>query len=124
MSFTILVVDDSAFARKVLTNSLKSIFSGKDFILSEAGDGEEAMSIIKADAPDFLFLDLTMPIMDGYQLLSELKKLNINIPTVVISADVQGEAVKKVNEYGVLGFLSKPLNKEEITKLLAEVKII
>lgn len=124
MSLSVLVVDDSAFARKVLCKSLTSIFSEKDMVLSEADNGEKALSEILNGTPDILFLDLTMPVMNGYQLLAEIQKLNIKIPTIVISADVQQEAVKKVEELGVLGFLRKPLNHDQVTGLLKEVKLI
>ncbi|MBI9097106.1 MAG: response regulator [Spirochaetaceae bacterium] len=124
MSFTILIVDDSEFARKVLKKSLHSFFTGKDYALSEAGNGEEALGKIKESVPHFMFLDLTMPVMDGYELLEELKTLDLNIPTVVISADIQEEAEKKVKELGVLGFLNKPLNQDRIADLLKEVNII
>lgn len=124
MSKTILVVDDSDFARKVLRKSLNSILPGKDIFITEACDGEQALAIINEDIPDFMFLDLTMPVMDGYQLLAEIKKMKIEIPTVVISADVQEEAVKKVQELGVLGFLNKPLNHNHVEEFLLEVKIL
>ena len=124
MSFTILIVDDSEFARKVLRKSLNAYFTGIDYALSEAANGEEALGQIKESVPHFMFLDLTMPVMDGYELLEELKKLNLDIPTVVISADIQEEAEKKVKELGVLGFLNKPLTQDRIADLLKEVNII
>lgn len=124
MSKTILVVDDSNFARKILSKSLNQILQDKDILLTEACDGEKALAIINEGIPDFMFLDLTMPVMNGYQLLSELKKLNIEIPTVVISADIQEEAAKKVKELGVLGFLNKPLNHSQVGSILSEVKIL
>ncbi len=124
MSFNVLIVDDSQFVRKILLKSLTEILSDKDPVFKDAENGEIALKLIKENQFNLAFFDLTMPVMDGYQLLKELKKLDIKIPVIVLSADVQDLAAEMVRELGVLGFLQKPFNYQKTVELLAELKIL
>lgn len=117
----ILIVDDSEFARRLLKKSIKALFE-KELILLEAQNGNEALEFAKNEHPDLMFLDLTMPIMDGYEVLKHMKSNKIVVPTIVISADVQTKAQERVAKLGVLGFLKKPHKPEDLRKLLRELK--
>jgi len=124
MSYNILVVDDSGFVRKILVRSLTELFSSKTPIFTQADNGGTALELIVKNNFDLIFLDLTMPIMDGFTLLSKLKMLEISIPTIVLSGDIQDEAVRIVKELGVLGFLEKPFDLKQATKLLTELNLL
>lgn len=124
MSFNVLIVDDSQFVRKILLKSLTEILSDKEPVFKDAQNGVVALSLIKEKQFDLAFFDLTMPVMDGFELLKELKKLGINIPIIVLSADVQEFAADMVKEFGVLGFLQKPFNYQKTVELLTELKIL
>ncbi|MBB6480543.1 response regulator [Spirochaeta isovalerica] len=124
MAANILIVDDSEFARKVLIKSLNSYLKDKEVEIRQAGNGKEALSVLKKRIPDLMFLDLTMPEMDGYELLDELEKEGMHFPIVVISADIQSEAVRKVKDRGVLDFMRKPVSAENLNSLMEELKII
>ena len=71
MSFSILIVDDSRLARKFLKDALPDDI---EFSISEASNGKEALEFIRNNQVDIMFLDLTMPEMDGFQLLKALKE--------------------------------------------------
>lgn len=124
MAKTVLVVDDSNFVRRVIVKSIKEYSEESELTIKEASSGLEALDILKESLPEIMFLDLTMPIMDGYQLLDELEKNSIKLPIVVISGDVQNEAKKSVIDKGVLGFLNKPFKKDEWQELMKEIKIL
>lgn len=124
MSISVLVVDDSEFARKILIKSLKAIDGLGELSITQAGNGKEALQNLEEELPDLMFLDLTMPVMDGYQLLSAIGKMKWHVPTIVVSADVQNEAVKRVKEMGVLGFLTKTIDKDKIAEILREIKLL
>ncbi|MBN2659398.1 MAG: response regulator [Spirochaetales bacterium] len=124
MAAKILIVDDSEFARKVLIKSLNSYLKDKEVEIRQAGNGKEALSTLKNGIPDLMFLDLTMPEMDGYELLDELEKQGKHFPIIVISADIQSEAVRKVKDRGVLDFIRKPVSAENLNALMEELKII
>jgi len=71
--------------------------------------------------PDLLFLDLMMPEMDGFQLMTYLRDSGIYIPIVVITAMTQKEAVMKAQKFGVKSFMTKPLHIERIIKKADEI---
>src|SRR6202012_2634592 len=89
MALPILVVDDSALARKVLTKSLPEDW---DVEVSYATNGVEALEQYRAGKASVMFLDLTMPDMNGYEVLEILKQEELNTFVIVVSADVQLEA--------------------------------
>jgi CheY-like chemotaxis protein len=71
-----------------------------------------------------MFLDLTMPEMDGFEVLAELKRQAARNFVFVISADIQPASQQKVMELGAVKFLKKPLDAESLKVLLHEVGII
>ncbi len=111
----ILVVDDTPLISNIITKALE-----EEYYIVEASNGDEAIS--KLDGLNYniagMFLDLNMPISNGYKVLDEIRKLNVNVPTTVISGDDSMETITKVcNEYGV-DYISKPLSIDRI-KLVA-----
>lgn len=120
MGLTMLVVDDSKISRKVTSGLLKEVL-GKNVFCLQAGSGEDALAILSENDIDLLLLDLTMPGMTGYDVLAALKQRNSNVPALVVSADIQPMARKRVMELGAVGFIPKPLTIEalraELTRL-------
>jgi chemotaxis protein CheY-P-specific phosphatase CheC/CheY-like chemotaxis protein len=115
MSTRLLICDDSNMARKQVARSLPDDW---DVEISFAHDGCEGIEAIKAGKGDVLLLDLNMPNMDGYQVLEEILKQDLNTLVVVISGDIQPEAHKRVKGLGALDFIQKPVNKEKLTAIL------
>jgi len=115
MSTRLLICDDSNMARKQVARSLPDDW---DVEISFAHDGCEGIKAIKAGKGDVLLLDLNMPNMDGYQVLEEILKQDLNTLVVVISGDIQPEAHKRVKGLGALDFIQKPVNKEKLTGIL------
>ncbi len=107
---TVLIADDSFMARHVFTKIIKA--EGYDVI--EASNGKEAMEMIHTQSPACLLLDLVMPEMDGFAVLSAIQEENISIPVIVVSADIQNTSRAKCHELGAVGFLNKPANEDEI----------
>lgn len=110
----ILICDDSAVARKLIT---RSILQDTSLHLLEAQDGHEALKILAEQNIDVLFLDLTMPVMDGFEVLESLPVSQYPTKIVIISGDVQHEAKQRCLELGALDFIAKPLAEEEIIPL-------
>ena len=79
---------------------------------------EEAITAIKEGLGDILFLDLNMPVMDGYQTLEEIKRLDLPTLVIVVSGDIQPEAHKRVKDLGAVEFIKKPTSKEALVELL------
>ena len=111
-----LVTDDSRLARRVLVRSLL-LHTNKENIY-EATNGLEAVKLTLKERPDIVFLDLTMPEMDGYTALPKLLKIKPDIKVVVISADVQAKAKERVLSLGAKLHIAKPINAEKVKEIL------
>ena len=116
MSFPVLICDDSALARKSLARTLPTDWHVS---ISYAENGAVALEAILQGKGDLVFLDLNMPVMDGYQLLAEIKKRKLSTIVIVISGDIQPEALKKVRTLGALDFIQKPVNPATLIDLLS-----
>jgi len=121
MATPILVVDDSVMSRKLVIKALPPEW---DVEITQAGNGEDALARYRSGKAHVMFLDLTMPVMDGYEVLEALKKEGLNAFVIVISADVQPKAQERVKELGAIAFLKKPVKTEEIKQVLTEYGIL
>jgi CheY-like chemotaxis protein len=120
MALPILVADDSALARKVLTKSLPEDW---DVEVSYASNGVEALALYREGRASVMFLDLTMPDMNGYEVLDALKQEELNTFVIVVSADVQTEAQERVKAAGAIAFIQKPVTSEKLLPILKEYGI-
>ncbi len=121
MATKVLVVDDSAMSRKMMIRSLPE---GWDVEVSQAANGKEALEAYHAGKAEVMFLDLTMPVMDGYQTLEVLQREGLDCFVIVVSADVQPEAEERVKKLGAMAFIKKPVNTEKVTEILKEYGIL
>ncbi len=121
MAIPLTVVDDSRISRKMVIRALPP---GWDVEITQAENGEEALAAYRAGKADVMFLDLTMPVMDGYEVLEHLQKESLNTFVVVISADIQLEAQERVKKLGAMAFIKKPVKTENIVAVLEEYGLI
>ncbi len=121
MSVKILICDDSGFARKQMARSLPENW---DVEISFAADGVEAVAAILEGKADILFLDLNMPVMDGYQVLEAVRSQDLPTLVIVVSGDVQPEARQRVMSLGALDFITKPIDSEKLNTLLEQYGIL
>lgn len=118
MGPSVLICDDSNMARKQVIRSLPEELS-TDVTLAK--NGLEALDVLKNNHIDIMFLDLTMPELDGVGVLQNLKENNLSSCAIfVISADVQPEMQSKVLELGAKAFLRKPVQVEVLISTLQE----
>ena len=115
MSVSILVVDDSPIARKMLIRALPPAW---DVEIAQAQNGIEALERYRAGKVDVMFLDLTMPDMDGYQVLETLRSEDLNCLVIVVSADVQEQAKARVKSLGAIAFIQKPVTADGLSDVL------
>lgn len=116
MATPIVVADDSAMSRKLV---IKALPAGWDVEIRQAGNGKEALDLCRSAKTNVMFLDLTMPVIDGYAVLETIKKEGLKISVIVISADVQPMAQERVKALGAIAFLKKPIKTEEIKQVLS-----
>ncbi len=120
MATPILICDDSSFARKQIARTLPGSLSES---VSFATNGEEALKIIRSGKADLMFLDLNMPILDGYEVLQQIRKGDLQTMVIVVSGDIQPEAYKRVMSLGALEFIKKPVSKEQVAEVLSRFGI-
>ncbi|KPA51060.1 chemotaxis protein CheC [Photobacterium leiognathi subsp. mandapamensis] len=120
MAKNILICDDSPLVHKTMTRLLDGSY---DVNLFYAENGNEGLDKIAKNNIDIVFLDLTMPIMDGFEVLKRLPSLGYKPTIVIISADVQKEAARRCLMLGADQFLSKPFEKKKFTQLLSNLNV-
>ena len=118
---SLLICDDSNLARKQLLRSLPSDWQ---LDVHQVASGRAALERIRQGDIDVVLLDLTMPDMDGYQVLSELRSDGGGCQVIVVSGDVQDEAVRRVLELGALAFIRKPADPVHLHQTLASLGFI
>ncbi|WP_286265124.1 response regulator [Thalassotalea atypica] len=117
MGSSVLICDDSNMARKQVLRSLPEQLS-KDVQLAK--NGLEALDILRTNSINVLFLDLTMPELDGIGVLEGIKSEGIDVSVFVISADIQPEMQNKVLSLGAKAFLRKPVQTDLLVDRLQE----
>ena len=118
MNPSVLICDDSNMARKQVLRSLPEELS---LDVTLAKNGLEALEVLNNQSIDIMFLDLTMPELDGVGVLQNLKDNNKhNCAVFVISADVQPEMQNKVLALGAKAFMRKPVQVDVLINNLKE----
>ena len=118
----VLVVDDSAAIRKILQRVLRQ--TGMEIrTIHEAGDGQEALEILKLHKPALILTDINMPKMDGLQLLAAVKAVEIwrDIPVVMITTEGGETKVGEAVKLGAAGYVRKPFTADQIKEKLAGI---
>ncbi|MCF2948658.1 response regulator [Paraglaciecola aquimarina] len=117
MTTPVLICDDSSFARKQMQ---RSIPDGWDVDISFAEHGEQALEMIRAGKAEVMFLDLNMPVLDGYQTMQVIKEEDLPVMVIVVSGDVQPEARKRMLEMGAIEFIRKPTDNAKLAEILSQ----
>ncbi|HKV92615.1 MAG TPA: response regulator [Candidatus Angelobacter sp.] len=117
----ILIVDDKATSRELL----RTVLQKDGYLVFEAADGGEALQKARAENPDMILLDLQMPVRNGYEVLSELRKDSryATLPIIALTASAMQGDREKALAAGFTAYLTKPVTlaylRNEIQRLLA-----
>jgi len=106
MGYHVLLVDDDAALRRLVRATLPSEW----YEVTEAEDGDEALTAIAEHPPDLLVLDWHMPERSGEEVLAALKGRNHSIPVVVLTAEQRLEEREAAERLGADAFLTKPFS--------------
>ena len=82
-----------------------------------AGDGIKGLKLYKDIMPDYVFLDLLMPKLNGKELIKLIKEHDSSANIFVISADVQKNIKEEIENYNILSFINKPFNEEKAKEI-------
>jgi two-component system chemotaxis response regulator CheY len=118
----VLIVDDSAAIRKILQRVLRQTDLSLGEI-REAGDGSEAVEILKTRSFGLILSDINMPQMDGLQLLARIKEMDHlrNVPVLMITTEGGQGKVMEAVQLGATGYVRKPFTADQIKEKLAGI---
>jgi len=119
MALNVLVVDDTAFMRLMLKNIL--IQNGCN-IIGEASDGDEAIRKCQELEPDVVFMDITMPNVDGITATKEILEDNPEMKIIICTAMGQKSMVLEALELGAVDFIVKPFEADRVLQALAKLE--
>lgn len=124
MPLAVTIADDSMLSRKNVRKALPPDWAA---CVTEACNGQEALAAVAAGQADVLFLDLTMPVLDGFAVLQQLQQLqqqHSRCVVIVISADIQPKARALVHQLGAAAFIAKPLQAPSLLQTLGELELL
>ncbi len=115
----ILVVDDEIEA----CNALKEFLDLKGYDVDTALDGPTAISKIKEDQPHIVLLDMNMPVMNGTEVLKEIKKIDPNIGVIMVTVVTDHDQAKETLKLGAYDYITKPVDLDYLETVVM-VKIL
>jgi two-component system chemotaxis response regulator CheY len=113
VSIRVLIVDDAIAARE----SIRRILSEAGFqVVGEASTGLEAIERYRELWPDVVTMDLVMPHMNGIEAAAALLKVDVNARIIAVSGLTQPSVMAETERVGIIGFVSKPIEAEELVE--------
>lgn len=113
--FHILVVEDAANIRKLMTARLEQ----EGYVVYQAENGEKALNILEVQHVDLIISDIMMPRMDGYELTRSLREADFNVPILMVTAKESFEDKEKGFRAGTDDYMVKPINLNEMVLRVA-----
>ena len=119
MGRSVLIVDDSNTMRKIVSRALRQAGLDFDNIL-EAGDGQEALTVLGDNKVDVILSDINMPNMNGLEFLKAKSEDDAikDIPVVMISTETGADIIDEAKSYGAKGAIKKPFTPDMINETL------
>jgi CheY-like chemotaxis protein len=116
----VLIVDDDPFIRKLIATTLEDV---ADFELMEAADGRQALELARDSAPQLVFLDIDMPVLDGLEACRLLRSepTTVDATIVILTAAAGGAAEREAEDAGADLFLTKPFSPLELLRLVDQL---
>jgi CheY-like chemotaxis protein len=123
MARKILIVDDEVHIRTLLEQALEELEEACDLEIYTAGDGEEGLSVIRAQRPDVVFLDIMMPKINGYEVCRAVKEDPEIQDTIVVVLTAKSQEVdrRKGLELGAADYITKPFDPDEVVDMAARL---
>jgi two-component system response regulator RegA len=114
---SILVVDDN----RLTCWGLEKVISAQDLLVSTVNNGRDAISEIGSTSYSTVFLDINLPDISGFEVLTEIKKLSPDTRVIMMTADNTEDNRKKAMELGAVRFIGKPFGIPEIRQVLQDI---
>lgn len=116
----VLIADDSITIHKLMTCFL-SDSKKEEFKIFKAKDGASALFKLEKDEMDVVFLDLSMPIVDGYSVVEFINDRKLKAKIVIITSTLDKSTILRLGKLGVKNFLPKPITADKMETLLKKI---
>jgi len=122
VAFDVLVVDDSPVTRKMVRRAI-ALIGVEIGEVREAGDGAEALALLRAQPAHLVLADVNMPVMTGIELVERMAAdpSLARIPVVVLATPLSEDRRRRLHEAGARAFLAKPFRPEALRDVLAGI---
>ena len=117
MGLKVLLVDDEEDIVEVLQDRLEAY----GFTVATAGTGVEALRKLSIERFDGIFLDIKMPEMDGIEALEQIRRKDVRIPVIIVTASSTEEAAVMAMDKGATDYILKPFEWEELKAKIEKV---
>src|SRR2546429_365425 len=109
----VLIVDDSQVVRRITMRAL----ANDGYVLTEAGNGREALELIRRDTPDLVILDLVMPELDGLDVLKALRAspTTASLPVLILTSETDESSTRAGFDVGATDYLTKPFSNPQLS---------
>jgi two-component system NtrC family sensor kinase len=114
----VLVIEDSVEMRRLLA---ELVIEPNDYRLTEAEDGEEGLELALQKHPDLIVLDVNLPKMDGFQVLAELRRRDVDVPIICTSVHQSPELILRAFRGGAQDFVVKPFDPQHMLAVMERV---
>ena len=115
----VLLADDHSIVRAGLRRIVEE--SGEMEVVAEAADGKEAIQLVRKAPPDVAVIDISMPGLDGLEVLSQLQASDPQLPVLILTMHEEGQYVVRAIEAGAMGYITKQSAPEQLVKAIRKV---
>ena len=112
---TILIVEDTELNVDLLTQLLED-----DYSLLVARDGAQGVSMAQENKPDLILMDISLPVLDGYEATRQIRRTLESTPIIGLSANAMNGDADRAKEAGCSDYLTKPVNEDLLMKKLKD----
>ena len=113
----ILITDDSRTSRRIL----RGLLTENGYEVVEAENGEDGVEKYKAEKPELVTMDITMPVMNGLEALKQIREYDASSNVIMVTAAGQESKMMEAVKLGAAEFITKPFDKESILKTVDKV---
>ena len=117
----ILIVDDTKLSRNMLLKRIPETIKETSSIF-QGTNGQEAVDLYKGCQPDIVFLDLTMPVMDGFEALARIREYDENALVYIVTADIQAKSKERVLAAGAVRVENKPITEQRLIEIFSSLQ--
>ena len=118
MGMRAVIADDEVLIRMYIREILEN--NGYE-VAGEAEDGMDAVTVCREQRPDFVIMDINMPVMDGYEATREIRKFSLQVPIIAVTAFAYASDEQKAMENGFNAYMSKPINAGQLRTKITSI---